>query len=220
MEDPEATPAMSAQDYLSTVIAPQLVHELEPILKIKEVTDNTELLGTYAESVLRRLSRRVVHPLHVSTGAVLQYPMPPLLRQIDLIIWAPFPAPSIFEVDDFSLVPQSSAFGAIEIKRSNYSGTDEKLEEFVNTVPSLINSQDDQDDRFAAMGVVCVLENPPSARLQKLFDAQKALAIFDKTASAISLRSVDVLRLINFLYFVGWRYRRRAMLLTGLNTQF
>jgi hypothetical protein len=36
---------MTVQEYLSG-IAGQLVHELEPILKIKEVTRNSELLGS------------------------------------------------------------------------------------------------------------------------------------------------------------------------------
>src|SRR5208283_2660035 len=124
---------MSVKDYLSEVIALSLAKELELILTVKEVTRNRDLLGDYAEAALRRLSRRVVHPLRVSKGAVIDYPMPETLKQIDLIVWAPFPAPSVFEVDDFGLVPRSSAFGAMEIKRSNYSEVDTDLEKFVKT---------------------------------------------------------------------------------------
>jgi hypothetical protein len=203
---------MSVKEYLSKHIAAQLVQELEPILQIKEVTSNTELLGAYTEAALRRLSRRVVYPLHVSTGAVLDYPMPSPLKQIDLIIWAPFPAPSVFEVDDFALVPRSNAFGAIEIKKSNYSGTDKDLEKFVDTAPALIAAPEASvgDSRSAAMGVICVIDRTPSLRLEKLLEEDKATAIFDKRRSRISVRSKDVLRLINFLHYVSWRYRRRA----------
>jgi hypothetical protein len=119
---------MSVEEYLSKVIAPALAKELELITTIKEVTRNSALLGDYAEAALRRLIRRVVPPLRVSHGAIIDYPMPQMLKQLDVILWASFPAPSVFEVDDFGLVPRSSAFGALEIKRSNYSGVDAEFE--------------------------------------------------------------------------------------------
>ena len=71
--------------------------------------------------------------MHVSTGAVLDYPMPEVLHQRDVIIWAPFPAPAIFEVEGFALVPRSSAFGVLEIKRSNYNDAVPDIEEFLAT---------------------------------------------------------------------------------------
>ena len=83
---------MNVNEYLAG-IAQQLVHELEPILKVKEVTANSALLGAYTEAAVRKLSHRVVAPMRVSTGAVLEYPIPTKLRQIDVILWAPFPAP-------------------------------------------------------------------------------------------------------------------------------
>jgi len=45
------------------------------------------------------------------------------------VIWAPFPAPAIFDVEDFGIVPRSSAFGVMEVKKSNYARTDKELEE-------------------------------------------------------------------------------------------
>jgi hypothetical protein len=73
----------------------------------------------------------------VSTGAVIDYPVPPgEWRQIDIIIWAPFPAPATFDVERFGLVPRSSAFGVIEVKRSNYHDVERKLEEFLADVQS------------------------------------------------------------------------------------
>jgi hypothetical protein len=201
---------MSVEDYLSKIIAPALTKELELILTIKEVTRNTDLLGDYAEAALRRLSRRVVHPLRVSNGAVIDYPMPDKLKQIDLIVWAPFPAPSIFEIDDFGLVPRSSAFGAMEIKRSN-CGVDSALEEFAKSGPDLI-STGDMPDLSRVMGVVCVLEQRPSKRLETLFNNDRAVALFDKTSNEVVLRPKDVLRLINFLHRIVRFYHRQAAL--------
>ena len=82
------------QNYLD-VVATQLVNELNPILEIKGVTKNTDLLGKYTEAAVRNLVTRIVHPMRISTGAVLDHPVPDSLIQIDIIIWAPFPAPAL-----------------------------------------------------------------------------------------------------------------------------
>jgi hypothetical protein len=194
-------------------IAEHLVHELQPVVEIKEFTNNPVLLGHYAEAIVRKLARRVVHPMRVSTGAVLDYPMPEPLRQLDLIIWAPFPAPALFEVEDFALVPRSSAFGAIEIKRSNYSGTDKCLEDFVEAFrqePLLTDPVPEVDNnRSAFLGVVPVLEKNSSARLRTLFEDNKAVAIFEQTTEEVNVRKKDVLTLVNFLHYVSKRYHAR-----------
>jgi hypothetical protein len=188
----------------------------EPILKVKEVTTNSDLLGTYTEAAVRRLTTRIVAPMRVSTGAVIDYPMPQKLRQLDVILWAPFPAPGIFEIDNFALVPRSSAFGLMEIKRSNYTDADTKLEEFSANVSSLAaepHPNVNGDNRYAGLGVVCVLEGSASARLEKLLAEEKAIAIFQKaTKDSVdaSVRANDVLKLLNFLHFVGWRYRMHS----------
>ena len=155
--------------------------------------------------------------MRVSTGAVIDYPMPVQLRQIDAILWAPYPAPGVFEINDFALVPRSSAFGLMEIKRSNYSGVDDQLEAFASAAPGTAaapNSAIDGDERYPAMGVVCVLEAGPSARLTAQLSAGKAIAIYQKTSNEspeATVRAVDVLKLVNFLHFVGWRYRMHAV---------
>lgn len=218
---------MTVEEHLSG-IAEKLVHELEPILKIKQVTRNSDLLGAYTEAALRRLIGRVVCPMSVSRGAVIDYPMPASLRQIDAVIWAPFPAPAIFDVDDFALVPRSSAFGLLSIKRSNYSSrVDKDLEKFDKSAPRLAAAphQDVADVRHPAMGVVCVVEGPVSRRLQRLFDQDRAVAVFEKaqkTSTDAKVRHKDVLRLINFLHYITWRYRMHGIqpgypqLVTGL----
>ena len=165
---------------------------------------------------MRRLTTRIVAPMRVSTGAVLDYPKPQKLRQLDVILWAPFPAPGIFEIDNFALVPRSSAFGLMEIKRSNYTNADKQLEHFSKVVSSLAaerNRDIGGDGRHAGLGIVCVLEGSVSARLGKLITEKKAIAIFEKETPdsvAASVRAKDVLRLVNFLHFVGWRYRMHS----------
>ncbi len=206
---------MKVEEYLSG-IADQLVHELGPVLKIKGVTSNSDLLGAYTEAAVRRLIGRVVHPMRVSTGAVIDYPMPETLRQIDVVVWAPFPAPGIFEIDEFALVPRSSAFGLLEIKRSNYSKADVKLEDFNDMAHNLAAAPhpDVSDNRHPAMGIVCVMEGKPSKRLQKLLNEDKAVAIFEKAeANSVeaTVRAKDVLRLINFLHYISWRYRMQGI---------
>lgn len=206
---------MSVEEYLSG-IAQQIVHELEPILNVKEVTINSALLGSYTEAAVRRLIQRVVAPMHVSTGPVIDYPMPHRLRQIDIIVWAPFPAPAIFEVGEFALVPRSSAFGLMEIKRSNYSGIDNELEVFATVAREIAAAPHSKvgDTRHPGMGIVGVLDAKPSARLAKLLSDNTAVAIFQKKTKhspEATVRAADVLKLINFLHYVGWRYRMQAI---------
>lgn len=203
---------MDAPEYMAWV-ARQLVRELEPIADLKEVTRNTELLGAYTEAAVRRLVRRIVHPLHVSTGAVIDYPLPPMLRQMDVIIWAPFPAPGLFEVDGFALIPRSSSFGVLEIKRSNYSRVDTELEELAARTSTFVTDRGGasrDDARNASLGIVCVLDGPPSERLNRLLQQRRAVAIFEKTGEQVLVRSDDVLTLVNTLHFISWRYRMQS----------
>jgi hypothetical protein len=203
---------MELRHYLG-MVADQLVNELKPILEIKGVTANTDLLGKYTEAAVRSLVHRVVHPMRLSTGAVLDHPIATPLRQIDLIVWAPFPAPALFDVEGFGLVPKSSAFGVMEIKRSNYSGAVAQLESFLAEVEaSKIVSEPSGPladyQRRPGLGVICVLESSPSVKFKNLLGAEKVVAIFHKTANGVvSVRSKDVLVLVNFLHFVTWRYR-------------
>jgi hypothetical protein len=151
-------------------------------------------------------------PMRIATGAVIDYPIPQSLRQIDIIIWNPFPAPAIFDVNGFGLVPKSSAFGVIEVKRSFYSGVDVKLEEFMADVETRkivsdpLNSSS-LDNRLAGIGVICVLETNVSSRLRTLISDQKVIAIFEKVGEETIVRRRDVLVLVNFLHFITWRYR-------------
>jgi hypothetical protein len=203
---------MTPEEYLQQFVG-HLTQELEPIVKVKEVTTNTALLGHFAEAALRRLIRRIAHPMQVSTGAILDYPMPAKLRQLDMILWAPFPAPAIFEVEGFALVPRSSAFGVLELKLSNYPTGVTELEKFVQTAPTLVGNHPtrwNDDTTNAVKGVIGVIDRKISKRLAKLLAAKKVCAIFERQGAEVVLRHNDVIELVNFIHFVGWRYRVRA----------
>ncbi|MFI5118325.1 MAG: hypothetical protein ACHP8B_16680 [Terriglobales bacterium] len=202
---------MTVEEYLSKVIAEPLTHELQLILNMKQVTRNTALLGSYTEALVRQLSRRVVHPfLRVSTGSVIDYPLADSLLQIDVILWAPHPAPSVYEVDDFGLVPRSSAFGVVEIKRSNYSDVDHELDDFIKKAPDLVYAEQEFDPQGHAMGIVSVLEEKPSGLLQSLIDGKTVAAFFEKSESGVDVRKDDVLNFINFLHRTKRSYQRTA----------
>jgi hypothetical protein len=151
--------------------------------------------------------------MQVCTGAVIDFPPPPILRQIDLIIWAPFPATAIFDVDGFGLVPKSSAFGVIEVKRSNYKGADKRLDDFLKDVEvrKIVSDPSspfpDDHNRFPGLGIIPVLEKPLSRAFQKLIESKKAVVIFDTTGERPIVRHKDVIVLVNFLQFITWRYR-------------
>jgi hypothetical protein len=200
---------LELREYLTT-LAEQLSSELRPILSISEVTNNSDLLGKYTEAALRNLVHRVVQPMRICTGAIVDYPLPLQLKQRDIIIWAPCPIPAIFETQGFGLVPRSSAFGVIEVKKSNYSAAvDEQLEEFSASVNSAVAEPRGAMADFGknyGIGVVCMLTATPSSRLQKLIDDKRAVAMFDVTGGPPAVRTKDVLTLANFLFFIAWRY--------------
>lgn len=109
-------------------------------------------------------------------------------------------------------MPKSSAFGVIEVKRSNYSGVDEELEKLLADADAkkiVADPRGAAEDykRSPGLGVVSVLEGKPSKRLQALLDADRVVAIFEKAGDTAHVRGRDVLVLVNFLHFVTWRYR-------------
>src|SRR5262245_29065804 len=115
---------LPVNEYLELVAGP-LIEELTRIKHLKKFTSNAAVIGAHAEAAVRRLVARVVYPLRVSTGAVISEEWchkPKSVPQLDTIIWQPCPAPALFEVGDFGLVPRGSSMAIMEIKRSAYSG--------------------------------------------------------------------------------------------------
>lgn len=160
------------------------------------------------EAALRNLIRRGFQPLQVCRGGVLDYPQKKL-AQADIIIWSPHPAPPIFNIEGFGLVPRSSALGIIEVKKSNYdSRVDRELAELVSDTDDQRETAEasDMPSNFPtrALGVVAVLNKKPSLRLRTLMEEKKVVAIFDLRSGRKKVRVRDVVVLINFLYTVMW----------------
>jgi hypothetical protein len=207
---------MGVKEHLSE-IAKNLIKELEPVLEIKGVTGNSDLLGKFTEAAIKNLIQRIVHPLRISTGTVFDYPIANPLRQIDVIIWSSFPVPALFNIGDFGLVPKSSAFGVIEIKRSNYSAKAVKsISDFMNDVKSRkIVSESPWSDKIGdsrppGIGIICLIEKQISKKLQKLFDDGEVIAIFNYIDGKLQIRKKDVILLLNFLQYIMWRYNTQS----------
>ena len=103
----------SAQEHVHRY-AERFSDELQPILNIDGITENPDLLGSYTEAALRNVIRRALQPMHICRGGILDYPQGKI-AQHDVFIWAPYPAPAIFDVEGFGIVPRSSAFGVMEV---------------------------------------------------------------------------------------------------------
>jgi hypothetical protein len=204
---------MSVEAFLG-FIAEQFVAEIKPVLDIKRITSNSDLLGKYTEAVLRKLMRRIVHPMNICNGSVLDYPMAVKLPQFDVIVWAPYPLPPVMEVEDFGLVPLSSMFGLLEVKRSNYSDVAKRFGDFFDAVGQYVVNITGYGD-VLAMGVVCVLTETISPALKAQMEAGRVLAILDaRDGSKPIVRAQDFYSLINFLARVAFKYR--ALSATGV----
>jgi hypothetical protein len=215
---------ITATEFLNLFATP-LVEELKAIEGLKGFTSNTAVIGAHAEAVVRRLVRRVVAPLHVSTGAVISEQLcadPGKVPQLDTIIWFPCPAPAIFEVEDFGLVPRGSAMAVMEIKRSAYPGVGKKLKprldpEFVRQLVAddphgWVPSSDPLYPDFPALGVVCLEESQcREPELDELVQSGSCVIILEQREGALVPKPEAVYRLINFLI----RARQRALLWEG-----
>jgi hypothetical protein len=198
------------------LLAPHIIAELRPPTEIGRVTKNTAVVGAYVEGAVRELVRRQVYPLHVATGAVIDQanvPRDPRLPQIDTIVWAPSPAPAVFQVGDFALVPRSSSFGILEIKSSAYDPADldkrlsKKIVQTV-TADALPNEKQQLGDVIPCLGVICLRTKKQSEnRIKKMKNADRVVVLFEQKGNRIVPRPRDIYRLVNFLGFLRLRGR-------------
>ena len=211
---------ITATEFLDLFATP-LVEELKAIEGLKKFTSNTDVIGAHAEAVVRRLVRRVVAPLHVSTGAVISEQLcaePGKVPQLDTIIWLPCPAPAIFEVEDFCIVPRGSAMAIMEIKRSAYTDVGKKLTsrlapDYVRRLVAddpegWVTSRDPLYPDFPALGVICLEESRTrEPELNELVRSGSCVIILEQREGGLAPNSEAVYRLINFLI----RARQRAL---------
>jgi hypothetical protein len=221
---------MTGQKFLH-LLAEQFVSELRPNESIRNFTTNSDVIGAYAEASLRQFITRVVSPLRVCMGAVVSEQLcsePHKVPQIDAIVWSPSPAPAIFNVGDFGLVPRSSCFGIMEIKRSAYSGVGTKMAEslkedrvynLVADVAKNITVRQEGNEKayfsiYPGIGVICVKEdNKSDSALDDLIQKGLVVILFDGTTGQLKPNTEAVHRLINFLILT----RLRARVMDGLD---
>lgn len=199
------------------LLAPHILAELRPPSDLKKFTRNTAVVGAYVEAAVRELVRRQVSPLHVASGAVIDQtniPGDPALPQIDTIVWAPSPAPAVFQVGEFALVPRSSSFGVLEIKASAYNPADldrRLAKDFVQRVTADPAPQETAQlgDKVAGLGVICVRAKAQTqASIDAMKCADRVVVLFEENDDdAISPRPKDIYRLVNFLGYLRLRGR-------------
>ena len=196
-----------------TQLSNHLTHEMREVTKIWNLAGNTDVVGAYAEAVVRRFVRRTVAPLRVSTGAVFRFPKPETVNQEDLIIWAPNPATAILDVDDFAIVPEGSVFGVIEVKKSD--GTNKRgVTDFHARwkCPSYWKTfkGDFESGVIPALSVIC---HAADLQVKRSFDSDRAsgttvvlLSPIDNDNLDSQANAYDVAMFINFLQVVLIRY--------------
>lgn len=216
---------ISSPKFLDLVATP-LVEELKAIEALRRFTTNTDVIGAHAEAVVRRLVRRVVDPLRVSTGAVISEQLcaqPRSVPQLDTIIWQPCPAPALFEVGDFGVIPRGSSMAIIEIKRSAYPDVGAKLKQRLD--PELVRKVVADDPPgwtpttdthlypdFPALGVVCLRETQRSdPDLDEIVQQGRCVVILEQSNGGVAPNTEAVYRLVNFLI----RARQRALAWDG-----
>jgi hypothetical protein len=199
------------------LLAPHILAELRPPSDLKKFTRNTAVVGAYVEAAVRELVRRQVSPLHVASGAVIDQaniPGDPALPQIDTIVWAPSPAPAVFQVGEFGLVPRSSSFGVLEIKASAYNRADldrRLAKDFIQRVTADPTPQEiaQLGDKVAGLGVICVrAKTQTQASIAAMKCADRVVVLFEEhDGDTISPRPKDIYRLVNFLGYLRLRGR-------------
>ena len=197
-------------------LAPHILAELRPPTEIKKFTKNSVVIGAYVESAVREFVRRQVFPLSVSTGSVIDEenePGDPHLPQLDTIIWTPSPAPAVFQVGDFALVPRSSSFGILEIKSSAYKlrSLDDRLS---NTFARRFAADVLRGEKSAlrgfvpCLGVICLLmKNQSRKKITSMTNSGRVVILFEESGDEILPRPLDIYRLVNFLAHLRLRSR-------------
>ena len=196
-------------------VAEQLAQELKPNAAIKKFLKNSAVIGAYSENSVLGFIRKIVHPLRVSTGAVISPELVAAknkIRQIDVIIWQPNPLPSIFTAGDFGLIPRQSVIGILEIKRSAYSNVGKYIQDVLDEEDELTTSiklARDGKILYSSLGVVCVKEENKSDNiLDELIQKNRVVVLTELNENGdISVNSDQVMILVNFLIYLRAKAR-------------
>ena len=196
-------------------LAPHILADLQPPMELKRFTSNSDVVGAYIESGVRKFVRHYLAPIRVSTGAVIDQAQSPgsKIPQLDTIAWIPNPAPAVFEMGEFALVPRSNCLGILEVKSSAYN--DEMMDnleertrpEFIEPLTAERLDDGHEGDVFNVrncfgMGIVSILQENQRKYLKRLNDlrnANRAVTLFEEINNKPEPRPEDIYRLVNFL---------------------
>ena len=209
------------------LLARQIVAEIQTAKEIKEFTNNTDIIGKYVETSVRRFVRKYLAPIRVSTGGVIDQDQTPggPIPQLDTIAWIPGPVAAVFEVGDFGLVPRSSCLGILEIKSSAYPEGVDKLDErtspeFVTPITGLLVPAESavpvlHDRRVFSLGVISLVEEGQrgNSKLRELQQQGRVAAIYAQDGGEFVPQGPDIYRLVNFLILL----RLRASIRDGIH---
>ncbi len=204
-------------------LAPHILADLKPPTDLMRFTTNTDIVGGYVEASVRQFVKRYLFPIRVCSGAVIDQSQTPgsgHIPQLDTIAWIPNPAPAVFEVGEFALVPRSSSLGVLEIKSSAYDlkSLETRTEPtFVKSVTADFADSGSEGQlrgnwETFGMGVVCLLKRDQTHRgkLAELRKAWRLVVLFeeDEDDSCVP-QPDDIYNLVNFLAALRYRARKR-----------
>lgn len=209
---------MTGNEFLKQ-LANQLASELSQNPAIKTFLSNSDVIGAYAEASVRQFVSHIVSPLRVSTGAVIDEQLcsePDKVPQLDTIIWSPSPAPAIFRVGEFGLVPRSSCFGIMEIKRSAYDNGQDKMKLLLDREMDLVaevcrtqvrehyisgGAPNNPLFMHPVIGVICLkMKGQSTSKLDKFIADGRAVVLLEQQDDgSYKANAEDIHRLVNFL---------------------
>jgi hypothetical protein len=208
-----------------TLLASQIVAEIQTAAEIKKFTNNTALIGQYVEASVRQFVRKYLSPIRVSTGGVIDQDQTPggYIPQLDMIAWIPGPVAAVFEVGDFGLVPRSSCLGILEIKSSAYSGAVDELETwtspaFVHPVTAPLGPESEVAlvsvlgvSRAFGLGVISLLraDQRGNSKLEELRKQERVAVMYEQVDDKFVPQQQDIYRLVNFLMILRFRASKR-----------
>jgi len=195
------------------MLATEFAHEIGQCDRLKAWTDNPALIGAHAEAVVRMFIARTVAPLRCLSGSIVweerckpdhEWP------ELDVMLAWTGPAPTLFEVGGFGLVPRDSCVGVLEVKRSTYSGSAEKVLEKQRALDGAFANLDGstrqaQPKRF--LGVYCIEDGPQSAE-SRLLKTGDAVSLLLKKEDGYEANARGIWELLRFLVTL----RTRALL--------
>ncbi len=182
--------------------AEALGSNLSSVNSITQFTKNPDVIGQYAEKVVRNLLKDCIDPLKISSGTIIgpKFKTGFTLPQIDLILWDANPLPPIFKLDDFALVPQNSVAGILEIKKTDYSQGIDDIEKGYKSSKILLPNF--SKDSF--FGIICVLDklkpngNNKYTKLRKT-TKNKVTYLLEKNNDGYRVNYRGVFEFINFI---------------------